>query len=223
MSEPVEERESSPWIRYAAPLVVFASGLAFSVFVQSSGVGSRLGLLPTPLALWLLPAVALSVLVGVRLSSGATDRTSDLLLLWVFSFPIALHVLHLLFSLGVLGGLDRAVALVVMSLDLGFAGILPQLPLGSPFGLRFSRTLASEGRWRRAHRNLGVGFLVAAALALGSIWLPPKLALAVYLGGPVLAFGFGLVSSFLPDREHSGPRERPTDEHEIPGDDESSP
>lgn len=214
---------SSVWLRYLAPLLVLASGLALSFLAASKGLGPRVGLLPKPLALWLLPAVSVLVFAGIRLSSGATERTGDLLLLWVCSFPVILHVLHLLFGVGVIGSLDRAVPFGVAALNLGFAGLLPALPRGSPFGLRLPRLLDSEPAWRRTHRALGLGFLLASLAAAGSAWLPRAPSLAVYLGGPFLALALGFAAALSAPGEEAPPPERPTEANETPGDHESSP
>ncbi len=223
MSEASVNARSSSWVRHAAPVGVLAFALALSAFARTSAAGPKLGLMPTPLALWLLPAVSLLVFAGVRLSSGRTDRNSDLLLLWVASFPLMLHVLHLLYGLGALQNLDRAVSIGVVALHLGFAGLMPSLPHGSAFGLRFTRTLESQAAWRRTHRQLGLGFLVAAVGALTTLWLSPRAALFVYLGGPVLALGFGLAGAFSGAREDSIPGPRPSPGEETPEDTESSP
>ena len=223
MNHEATELRSTPWIRHAAPAAVWVFALAVSLFARSTGLGSKLGLMPTPFALWLLPAVSLLFFVGVRLSSGRTDRSSDLLLLWVATFPVSLHVLHLLYGLGALKRLDTAVSLVVLALHLGFAGLVFSLPSGSPFGLRFARTLNSEFAWRRTHRWLAVGFLLAAVAALTTLWLSPRAALFVYLGGPVIALGFGLVGAFSGPGEDSKEAPRPTEGEEIPEDTQSSP
>lgn len=213
----------SALIRYVAPALVLASGLGLSALAASKAVGPQLGLLPRPLALWLLPAVSVLVLVGVRLSSGATDRTGDLLLFWVSSFPVVLHVLHLMFGLGLIQTLERAVAWGVAALDLGLAMILPALPLGSPLGLRLPRLLRSEPGWRLTHRALGLGFLLASLAALASAWLPAKVGLFVYLLGPVIALGLGFVVGLATRVEEAPEPDRPKSDHETPGDAESSP
>lgn len=209
--------------RYGVPGLVLAAAVALSFFARAQPHGDSLGLLPTRLALWMLPGVSLLVFVGIRLSSGVTDRNSDLLLSWVASFPSMLHVLHLLFGLGVLGRLDVAVAVLGGVLYLGVAALVVQLPSGSPYGLRLPGTLASAEVWRRAHLRLGQGFVIAAALAASTIWLPPKVDLWVLLLGPVLAVFMGFWAGLFSRAEDSAPLDRPSPGTDNPPEDQSSP
>jgi len=202
-----EAPRSTTLTRWGAPMVLIGIGIAFSVAVSLQG--DRTGVHPTPGVLSGLPVIALVVLLLVRATSGASGRTSDLVVTLLTAFLIGLHVLFLAVGVGLADRFDVAVPLLTAILFLALAPTIAGLEPRSPMGLRVPATMAHEDVWRRVHRRLGVAFAVAGVLGALSALTQPQVAVFVTGGLPIIAM---IVLALTASREQPAAPARPSDQ-----------
>ena len=179
---------SSLLTRWGLPIALIAGGLLLSAFVFFAKLPEAVRVLTprTGLALAGTPVVALTVLVVLRLSArvtGPSDRSTDVVIVWLMTFLFGVHAAVLGTMIGMVSSLKAVVPHAVAIMLLGLGPAVALLSPNNPLGIRTASTLADAGLWRRTHRL--AGWLLAASGALGLI--------GALVGGP-----WALVSGVAP-------------------------
>lgn len=184
---PTSTAPSTVVTRWAAPLLVVALGAGLSLWIELTLPRWTFAAATRMPALAGLPVIAVLVLVGVRLVSGRTGRTGDLVLVWLMLFLMGMHVLLLALGVGLLSSLEIAVPMATGLLFVGLGPTLASLEPGSALGIRTQATLGSAVIWRRAHKELGIAFSLAGVAAMAAAAVSRVAAMGLLFGGPAVA------------------------------------
>lgn len=160
------------------------------------------GTMPRPWGAFLMPLITLAML-GLFLLIPAIDpmkaniatfrRPFNMFVVLIVAFLLYLHVLTLLWNLGVQSFRMSTAMLPALGLLFVFVGImLRQAKRNYSIGIRTPWTLASDRVWDRTHRLGAVLFIASGILSAMGVLFPGSIAYWFVLG-PVLASSLFLV------------------------------
>lgn len=174
--------------RWGAPILVILAGVALSTWVLFRlPQGPNYPISRKLAVLYGLPSIALLALIGFRLVVGKISRSGDLIITWLVSFFIGVHILLVGAATQLFGDANMIVPLGSAALLLGLASPVAALEPGSVFGLRVRATLADPEVWKKTHRVLGIGFAATGFVCLLGLAFPPRATLILVVAGPAVA------------------------------------
>ena len=181
--------------RWGLPLGLIGCGILLSAFVFLAKLPPAARLItPRTVAAFLgTPAIALTVLLGLRGASGdRSDRSTDLVIVWVVTFLFGVHAAVLAAVIGLVPSMKAVVPSAVAILLIGLGPAIGTLQPGSPLGIRTERTLRDDALWSRTHRILGWSLGLAGLCGVIGARLGGPWALVAGVGPAVIALIFAL-------------------------------
>ncbi|MEL7369025.1 MAG: SdpI family protein [Myxococcota bacterium] len=194
--------------RWLLPVLLIAASLLLSAFVYFAKLPISARTITPKLvtALGATPGLTVLVFIGLRVAMRKvpdTDRSADLLVLWIVTFLFGLHAAILGAVIGMVPSLKAIVPTAVGILLVGLGPVVGTLAPENPLGIRTASTLVDHDLWRRTHRLAGWLIALAGASALLGAQFAGRWALVCGVGPAVFALIVALGYGSQPPRKES--------------------